>query len=285
MNELSALTPTPFLKWVGGKRQLQSKILAKMTDLGLSEFNYFEPFLGGGAIFFALTPAKATLSDSNKGLINLYRTVVESVETLIVSLGEFEEHYNSLDTDGQKSLYLETRIAYNSEPREGIDQAVNFLVLNKAGFNGLYRENAKGSFNVPFGQRKKLSLMQAENLRAASIALSVADIKLTDYREALAGVKPGDVVYFDPPYVPLTATSAFTSYNADGFTETDQENLANTFADLSRNGVHVMLSNSSAGAVRDLYEGFRITEMEATRAVSASTRGRASVIELLVTNF
>jgi DNA adenine methylase len=139
------------------------------------------------------------------------------VELIISNIALVEAKYNSLTESEQKAFYLATRVAYNAQPREGADQAVNFLLLNKAGFNGLYRENSKGAFNVPFGQRKSLFLGQAENIRNVSQALQATEIRLTAYQEAVSGAEAGDLVYFDPPYVPLSVTSAFTRREtADG---------------------------------------------------------------------
>jgi DNA adenine methylase len=284
--QLPALETTPIVKWVGGKRQLQDQILKVIGPVfRRDEATYFEPFLGGGAIFFALKPPRSRISDVNEGLVNVYRTVRDSLPMFLDQMKSLELEYNGLDEGAQKLRYLEIRNDFNASPRLGVDQAVNFMFLNKAGFNGLYRENSKGHFNVPFGQRKKIVLANRENLVAVSELLSRTEIELHGYSEALSSARPGDLVYLDPPYVPLSATSAFTSYTADGFNYEDQINLADAFRDLANRGVHVALSNSSALAVKELYEGFRQTPMMASRAISASAQGRAKVSELLVTNF
>lgn len=276
----------PVIKWVGGKRQLQNKIVPNLTKILTEKNTYFEPFLGGGAIFFGLQPNNAVLSDINTGLINLYECLRDELQIFVDKKIELENSYNKLDADEQEEFYYKIRNEYNEKNRMGIEQAINFLFLNKAGFNGIYRENKSGGFNVPFGRKQKIALGDIEILSTASQRFSNAKLTNESFTEVLNKVSPGDLVYFDPPYVPLTATSAFTSYSADGFGLKEQLQLRDLFNELNKAGVYVAMSNSSAPLIRnDLYKGFEITELQASRNVSASSSGRAPVTELIVSNF
>lgn len=274
------------VKWVGGKRQLQHKIVPNFTKLLTDSNTYFEPFLGGGAIFFGLHPQKAVLSDINSGLINLYECLRDELQIFLCKKLELESSYNKLDVQKQAEFYYRIRSEYNGSKRQGIDQAINFLFLNKAGFNGIYRENQRGGFNVPFGRKTKISLGENELLALASDRFLTAELLNESFAEVVNKVSPGDLVYFDPPYVPLSATSAFTSYSAHGFGLNEQLQLRDVFNQLDQAGVYVAMSNSSAPLIRDeLYKGFQFTELQASRNVSARSSGRAPVTELIVSNF
>lgn len=280
------MTISPIVKWVGGKRQLQTVIVPNLLKQLAPENRYFEPFLGGGAIFFGLKPGNALLADINSGLINLYEQLRDNPKELIDSIVQIEEKYNSLERPEQEKLFYKTREAYNQNERKGINQAVNFLFLNKTGFNGIYRENSRGGFNVPFGKRQKVVLGEVQNLHAASTLFKEATLLNVPFEMSCAEAKAGDIVYFDPPYVPLTATAAFTSYSAGGFGLKEQQHLRDVFISLDKKGVKVALSNSSAPIIReDLYKGYIIKEIRATRNVSAKSQGRAPVTELIVSNF
>lgn len=276
----------PIVKWAGGKRQLLGDILPLIQEGLTEESTYFEPFLGGGAVFFALGHRSSVVSDVNVGLINLYSTVATDLERFWFLCEQLEVRYNSLSDLEQSALYYRYRDEYNASERIGIDQALRFLFLNKACFNGLHRENAKGGFNVPWGKRRMLSLGNLENLVNASALLASSQVTVRSFGETIDAASKGDVVYFDPPYVPLSETSSFTSYSSEGFSIKDQKSLAGTFRQLDERGVRVILSNSSAPEVgKTLYPGYEIRKVEAKRAVSASARGRASVTEFLITNF
>lgn len=277
--------PTPVVKWVGGKRQLQDRLLPILQAGYTSDSTYFEPFLGGGAMFFALSPTQAHISDINGGLVNLYQVIRDALPDFLEKVGTLETTYNGLSVDQQSVQFYSVRDFYNSKPRHGVDQAVNFLFLNKAGFNGIYRENRNGGFNVPFGKRRVISLADSKNVALVSTVLSRAKLSNASFDESCDGAEPGDLVYFDPPYVPLTATSAFTSYAADGFGIDEQKRLRDTFVRLDKRGVKVVLSNSSAPLVRELYDGYRVSELDATRNVSAKSHGRSPVVELVVSNY
>lgn len=260
----------PFIKWVGGKRQLLPELRARVP----SKFGrYFEPFVGGGALFFDLAPELASLTDMNERLVRTYRGVRDDVNGVIALLSEYPH---------EERFYYDLR-AVDIDTRSDVEVAARFIYLNKTCFNGLYRENKAGRFNVPFGRYTNPTICDEEALRACSEALKGAHIAVLDFEAAVADAEAGDFVYFDPPYVPLTATSNFTSYTSGGFTQADQLRLRNLALDLKRRGVNVLLSNSSTGAVRELYaDGFVVEEVSARRAVNSKASGRGAVKELLV---
>lgn len=271
----------PFVKWVGGKRQL----LAQFRELGLypSEFNstscrYFEPFVGGGAVFFDLQPKNATLSDLNSELITTYKIIRDDVEPLILSL---KKHIYD------KDYFLKTR-AMNPVEMSELDVASRFIYLNRTCFNGMYRVNSKGQFNVPFGRYKNPIICDEDNLRAVSKALRGVEILNVDYKIVISKAKAGDFVYFDPPYYPISSTSSFTSYTKDGFAEKEQVELRDTFAGLSNRGCYVMLSNSDSAFIRDIYGGLKnviITTVSAGRAINSKATSRGKITELVITNY
>lgn len=272
---------SPFVKWVGGKRQL----LAQFRELGLypSKFSdtrsrYFEPFVGGGAVFFDLQPKNATISDLNSELITTYIVVRDNVESLIESL---KQHVYDRD------YFLKIR-AKNPAEMPGLDVASRFIYLNRTCFNGMYRVNSKGQFNVPFGRYKNPIICDEGNLRAVSRALQDVEILNVDYKVAVSKAKAGDFVYFDPPYYPISSTSSFTSYTKDGFAEKEQVELRDTFAELSDRGCYVMLSNSDSAFIRDIYGGLKnvtITTVGAGRSINSKATGRGKITELVITNY
>lgn len=268
--------PAPFLKWVGGKRQLVPQILAKLGPTYLG--TYLEPFVGGGAVFFALAERnrvwRAVLSDTNDELMTAYRSVRDEVELVIAKLRTYENHpdhfYAVREQDPAKLLPAE--------------RAARLIFLKRTCFNGLYRVNAKGRFNVSFGRYANPTLCDADGLRAASRALRCADLRACDFAISLEEARAGDVAYCDPPYVPLSATSSFTSYTRDGFASGDQVRLRDLARAAKMRGVHVVLSNSGAPLVRELYrDGFTCTEILATRAVNCRADRRGAITELLIT--
>jgi DNA adenine methylase len=256
------------VKWAGGKRQLLAAILAQIPK----EYGtYHEPFLGGGAVFFALSPRKAFLSDSNERLVRCYQGIKSNVDEVISLLNDFKR----------------SRRFFERMRRREIDKASDakvaawFIYLNKTGFNGLYRVNSKNQFNVPFGDNKNAQIFDAENLKACSKALADAEINSEDFNGVWDRAQPNDLVYFDPPYVPISATSYFTSYTADGFTHDDQVRLRNLALRLKEKGVHVLLSNSSSAA--ELYsKDFSVIEVLASRAVNSKAERRGKITELLI---
>jgi len=267
--------PKPFVKWAGGKRQLVDILLSNVPP----SFNrYFEPFVGGGALLFELQPQKAVISDINEELINAYQVIKDNVEELINSL---KKHKNT------KEYYYAIR-AINPKTLTPIERASRFIYLNKTCFNGLYRENSKGQFNVPFGRYKNPKICDEENLRAVSEFLNKIEIVILncDYKETCEMAKSGDFVYLDPPYHPISKTASFTKYNKNDFSEKDQIELSKVFKELDKKGCYVMLSNSNTEFIKRLYTGYRIQEISANRFINckANKRGKSN-IEVIITNF
>ncbi|MEC7239914.1 MAG: DNA adenine methylase [Myxococcota bacterium] len=261
--------PKPFLKWVGGKRQLLPELLARVPR-GFD--TYFEPFLGGGALFFSLLPEKAVLSDTNERLVRTYRAVRDNVDELIAELATYPHD----------RVFFEELRRIDVDALDDTQVAAWMIYLNKTGFNGLYRVNKSGGFNVPFGRYKNPRICDPDRLLLASEALQRAEILHASFSEVTKLAKPGDFVYFDPPYVPLSETSSFTSYTKDGFGISEQRQLRNIAENLKAREVDVLLSNSSAGAVFDLYENFEIEEVYATRAINSKASARGKVAEVLI---
>ena len=267
----------PFLKWVGGKRQLLQSILPKLPELK-SGRTYHEPFIGGGAVFFALKPKRARLSDANLELIRTYRGVRDSVSQVIEYLKQYPY---------EKAFFLYMRASRPTPEHSDAEVAARFIYLNRTCFNGLYRVNKKGEFNVPCGRYTNPLICDETNLRACSEALlgygSGHGIVFQDFAEACVDMQRGDIVYFDPPYVPLSATSNFTGYSEAGFNDVDQVRLRDAARELKGRGVFVLLSNSAAPRVRELYaEGFTCVDVDAKRALNSKGNGRGKIKELLI---
>lgn len=268
--------PRPFLKWAGGKTALLSTLLAYAP---LSFANYHEPFLGGGALFFALYRqqriTQAFLSDINAELIDAYRALQQDVEAVIRVLEtyphdkDFYYHLRGLDP---ATLPLPTR-------------AARMIYLNKTGYNGLYRVNRAGKFNVPFGRYKNPNYKDFANLRAVSKALQQAQLFCGSFEMVLEHARPGDFVYFDPPYDPLSKTANFTQYHANGFGRQDQERLAQVFHELTQRGVWAMLSNADTPFIRALYQDFAILSVQAPRFINSKGNRRGPQSEVLVLNY
>ena len=264
----------PFLKWAGGKRQLLSSIRASLPKhIG----RYFEPFVGGGAVFFSLQPERASLADINDELILAYEVVRDNPGRLITALQDHQSRHN-------KDHYYAVR---EEDPRslEPVARAARLIYLNKTCFNGLYRVNRKGAFNVPMGSYNAPSICEPDNLRAVSNALQTVVLRCVDYKTAVAEAQCEDFVYFDPPYAPVSRSANFVSYAPGGFSEDDQAALAQLFCDLTGRGVRCMLSNSAAPVVLDLYRSFQVTRVEANRSVNSVGSGRGKVAEVIVTNY
>lgn len=271
--------PHPFLKWVGGKGQLLDLLLCRVT---LTEgFRvYHEPFVGGGALFFelyrqGLLREGAILSDKNPHLIETWEAVRSDVDGLVERLAAHRGLHN-------EAYYYQIRSELPSEP---IDRATRILYLNKTCFNGLYRENRSGMFNVPIGRYTDPPILDEANLRACSAALQGVELRCQGFEEAAAQVGPEDFVYFDPPYVPVSATSNFTQYVRGGFGEQDQRRLAEVFSALSRRGASVMLTNSWAPLVLECYREFSLCPVSAARSLNSRADRRGGVQEALVDNF
>lgn len=266
----SASGPRPFIKWVGGKRQILHELVARVP----ARFGtYHEPFVGGGALFFAVRPEKAVLSDNNERLVRTWRGVRDHVDKVIALLAKYPH---------DKQFFLEMR-ERDIDAATDVEVAAWFIYLNKTAFNGLYRVNSKNKYNVPFGRYVNPNICDEVTLRACSKALRGAQIEHEDFGAVLERAQEGDFVYFDPPYVPLSATAYFTSYTAEGFSSDDQKRLRDVARSLKAKGVHVLLSNSSAGFVRSIYKkGFKIEEVLASRQVNCQAEGRGPIVELVI---
>ena len=266
----------PIVKWVGGKRQLMFELIKNMPK---SYNRYFEPFIGGGALFFELQPDNAYISDMNEELINLYKVVRDNVDELVADL---QKH------DISKEYFMEIRNIDRTEEYKNwsnIQKASRFIYLNRTCFNGMYRVNSKGEFNVPFGHYKNPRIVDENNLINCSNLLQRTEIRHADFSEILTKVQEGDFVYFDPPYVPLSATSSFTSYTKDGFDIDMQFKLRDVCDELDTMGVNFLLSNSDTKLVNELYENYNIKKVFASRQINANADGRGKITEVLVRNY
>ena len=265
--------PRPFLKWVGGKSKLIPQYQPYLPQ-GYSA--YHEPFLGGGALFFHLLPQRAVLSDINEELVNTYQCVRDRVDELIILLREHRDRHS-------RDYYYHIRgCGFNSR----IERAARLIYLNKTCFNGLYRENASGLFNVPMGRYKNPRIFDPDLLKAAAIALKSASIQVDSFESILKRANTAqDFVYFDPPYAPISDTSKFTGYTRYPFLEKEQVSLRDVFIELSRRGVKVMLSNSDCPFIRDLYQGFNIHSIMAPRSINSKAQQRGAIPEVLITSY
>ena len=272
----------PFLKWAGGKAKLAPLVAERAPErIG----RYHEPFLGGGAVFFALREAgriaDATLADGNAELIEAWRAVRDDVEGVIAALEPLAARYLRTEPLRRAFVYSDVR---DQRPRLSARKAARLLFLNKTCFNGLYRVNRKGRFNVPHGRYEQPAILDAERLRDASRALAGADLRAEDFEIACARAQPGDFVYLDPPYQPLSATSAFTQYTSADFGFADQQRLRDAFDGLTERGVPALLSNSAHPDIEDLYRGYAIERVPMGRSINSNGAGRKPIDELLVSN-
>ena len=266
----------PIVKWVGGKRQLMLELLKNMPE---TYNRYFEPFIGGGALFFELQPQNGYISDMNEELINLYTVVRDDVYELIDALNKHKV---------SKEYFLKIRNLDRTEKYNklsDIEKASRFIYLNRTCFNGMYRVNSQGQFNVPFGNYKNPRIVDAENLINCSNLLKNTEICCADFSKILNKVQKCDFVYFDPPYVPLNETSSFTSYTKDGFDLDMQFKLIDVCDKLDSMGVMFMLSNSDTKLVNELYSNYEIKKVFASRAINANGNGRGKITEVLVRNY
>jgi DNA adenine methylase len=264
----------PFLKWAGGKSQLLPQLRSLLPPPD-SFARYHEVFLGGGALFFELSRSEAHLTDLNAELVACYRAVRDDVEAVISAL--LEHRY-------EKQHFYEVR-AWDPATLNAPERAARMIFLNKTAFNGLYRVNSGGRFNVPFGRHKNPLVCDADNLRACSAALASAELEVADFSTVVTRAQRGDFVYFDPPYVPVSGTANFTSYSAGGFSWEDQRRLADVLRALSKKQVKWMLSNSDAPQLRELYADFRLLEVAATRRINSRADGRGKIGEIVVLNY
>jgi DNA adenine methylase len=261
--------PKPFIKWAGGKRQLLVEILKHIPAYS---GRYHEPFVGGGAVFFALRPPTAFLSDSNERLVRCYQGIQKNVHDVIALLRRYRN---------SRTQFLRMRDR-DIDRASDAEVAAWFIFLNKTGFNGLYRVNSKNRFNVPYGDNSSALICDEANLKACARALEHATIATEDYSAVRNRALPGDLVYFDPPYMPLSATSYFTSYTAQGFGEKDQIALSALAEDLKERGVHVLLSNSVTAAKFYSKKVFSLSRVLAARPVNSRADRRGKIPELLI---
>lgn len=270
----------PLVKWAGGKRQLLPHIHAALP--AGTPRRYYEPFIGGGAVLFSLTPAAARVNDLNSELINLYEVVREGVDELISLVSTYPN-----DADFFYQLRAVDRDAERFAALSATERAARTLYLNKTCYNGLYRVNSTGQFNAPFGRYKNPTICDADTLRGVHQYFRNNDITFTqgDFAAAVAGAGEGDFVYFDPPYDPVNVTSSFTGYQKGGFDRAEQERLKAVCDDLDARGAKFLLSNSATEFIRDLYTDFSIDTVAATRAINSVGSRRGKVDEVLVRNY
>jgi DNA adenine methylase len=263
---------SPLVKWAGGKRNLL-KVYKKLFPKRFN--NYHEPFLGSGAVFFFLKPQKAVLIDKNEELINFYEVVRDHPLELMELISTYKV---------DKDFYYRIR---ELEPKNlsKIERAARFLYLNKTAYNGLWRVNSKGKFNVPFGRYKKVKFFDRENLLKASKLLKNAVLLCLDFEEVVKYAQKGDFVYLDPPYYPLSETSNFRNYTSEGFSKEDHLRVYKVFKTLTEKGCFVMLSNSNSPFIRELFKDFVITEVFANRFINSKADGRKPIIELVIRNY
>lgn len=271
----------PFVKWAGGKRQIIDKLKKHLPE----KFDtYYEPFVGGGALLFELSPKKAVINDSNAELINVYRCLCD--EDKFKKMCSVLNHY---EKEHSEEFYYEIRnkdrsiSSYNR--LSDYTKAARTIYLNKACFNGLYRVNSKNQFNVPFGKKTKVNTYEGSNLITVSNYLTINDVTIlcVDFEEAVKDAKKGDFVYFDPPYD--SDTSTFNSYTEDGFGKEEQVRLAKVYKELANRGVYVMLSNHNTSLVKELYKDYNIDVIEAKRNINSNGKKRGYVEEVIITNY
>jgi len=276
LNKTIVGAPYPFLKWAGGKRQL----LNKFSEYFPGNFkNYIEPFVGGGAVFFYLLPNSAILIDNNEELINCYKIIQNQVEELILSL---KQHRN------EKEYYYQIRNIDRNRQEfskwSNIERASRTIYLNKCCFNGLYRVNNKGQFNVPFGEYTNPKFCDEKNLKAVSSVLKNVQIMNSSFEKCLDFAEKDDFIYFDPPYVPISETASFTSYTKDNFGPEDQRKLFRVFKELDERRCKIILSNSYCEFILDLYRDYHIEIIEANRAINSDGTKRGKIKEVLIFN-
>jgi DNA adenine methylase len=266
-------TARPVLKWAGGKAKLVDSICALLPD---KIDTYFEPFVGGAAVFFALARQgrcrQAVLSDRNPELVNVYQALQADVDGVIAALRRWR-----YDED----IYYRLR---DKKPRTSVQQAARTIYLNKTGYNGLYRVNRSGEFNVPFGRHTNPTICDETNLRLVAECLGGVTLKVCDFEVICKRAKMGDAVYLDPPYMPLSDTAYFTSYDKHPFGLEEHKRLASVFADLAAKNVVAVLSNSDTPVTQDLYKNWSFKLLQVPRAINSRASNRGPVSELLVTN-
>lgn len=276
----------PFLKWAGGKGQLLEQFEKYLPSEPMR--GYYEPFVGSGAVFFHLRPRDLfehyDLSDVNPELITCYKVIRDQVDQLIDRLAEHKAKHN---VDAQEYYYYvrEMDRAEDWVEQPDVVRAARMIYLNKTCYNGLWRVNSKGHFNVPIGRYKNPDVLNETRLRAASEALQGVELSVRDFEEVIKLAQPEDFVYFDPPYFPLSSTSNFTSYSPNDFGEWEQKKLHLVYSELAQHGCKVMLSNSDTPFINELYSSYRIERVLARRAINSASKKRGQITEVLVLNY
>ncbi|HCQ23047.1 MAG: DNA methyltransferase [Aphanizomenon flos-aquae LD13] len=271
----------PFVKWVGGKRQLVPTILANHLPKNYNLQTYYEPFIGGGALLFSLRPKKAVINDSNAELINCYKIIKNSLDELIEDLKNHKNdeyyYYDIRDWDREKNFKSKTEV----------QRASRIIFLNKTCYNGLFRVNSQGQFNVPFGKYKNPNILDIAVLKAVNKYLNENQVRIlnSDFQEAVKDAKRGDFIYLDPPYDPVSETASFTGYDVNGFNKQEQRRLKEVFDDLNSRGCHILLSNACTEFIEDLYKDYLHTKISAIRAINCNGKKRGKVDEILVKNY
>jgi DNA adenine methylase len=272
----------PYLKWAGGKRQLLAEIMKNLPPEA-GTCTYYEPFVGAGAVLFALKPERAVVNDRNTQLMTSYQAVKDEPDALVALLREYQKN------NSREFFYSLRNLDRNPGEFERLsvaEKAARFIFLNKTCYNGLYRVNAGGLFNVPYGRNKNPRICEEALLRRISAYLNTYNISLLngDFEQALEGAGEGTLIYFDPPYY-AEGKPGFTEYQADGFSAGDQERLRDVFAAAAGRGAKCLLSNSDTAFIRGLYRDFSITAVRAKRAINSDASARGSVGEVLIRNY
>ena len=292
MNDRLKHSVKPFIKWVGGKGQLISTIANELPAhlFKNTQTTYVEPFVGGGAMLFWILKntkiEKAIINDINSDLTKAYLTVKENVNELILCLKEIQKKYDNLpDLTKRTDYYLANREKYNTKTLDNVENTALFIFLNKTCFNGLYRVNSKGKFNVPFGKYEKPVICDEDTLIADSELLQKIEILNGDFEQTINYVSDKSFFYFDPPYKPISKTSSFNSYAAEVFDDKEQLRLKRFSDKLHNNGNYWLLSNSDNDFFDNLYSDYKISRVWATRAVNCKANGRGKLTEILIKNY
>ncbi|MCL2924283.1 MAG: DNA adenine methylase [Trichodesmium sp. MAG_R04] len=276
------------MKWAGGKRQLLPELTKYINQKSLKKCTYYEPFIGGGALLFELQPTRAVINDQNKELINCYKVVRDSLDNLIEELRKHEKHNNADYFYEVRDL---DRSPKNYKSLSAVEKAARIIYLNKTCYNGLFRVNSHGQFNVPFGRYKKPNILDEAVLKSVSLYLNKSKSKVkildSDFAEAVRDAKKGDFIYLDPPYDPLSNTSSFTGYDINGFNKDEQKRLRQVFDELTEKGCLVILSNSQTDFIMNLYQDYqdKIKVVKAVRSINSKGFKRGRINEIIVLNF
>lgn len=275
------------LKWVGGKKRLLKPIVELISKCYSEGVTYYEPFLGSGAVIFSCNFLKTVIGDKNKKLINFYESVKEKPEELVKNILDLRHQFNK--SINKLDFFNDIKTQFNMPQNDLIRQSSMFWFLNKMGFNGMYRENKSGEYNIPFSQAKSMPSPDMKDFLHISNILKSKNciLKQGDYQLTCLDIKPKDIVYLDPPYIPISLTAAFTSYTNDDFVLKDHEILKNFIEKISSEGVYVILSNSNSEKTKEIYgnmNGFRMEEVDVTRLISGKSKGRGKIKELIIHN-